>query len=83
MGKAWRRLRTRLEHAHTRTHAPLVARQVIRGWIQQMGPCYVWEDRDAVCERILGLLNELAFEEAAYRDGLLAWWETASAACSS
>jgi hypothetical protein len=72
------KLASALETAHERPNSPLVAQQAIAGWLQQLGPCYDFEDRRMVVRRIRDIARESAFEElgdfqAAWRNARNRW----------
>ena len=61
--RAWRRLQQYLALAHTKSDSPLRAIRTIEQWLNQRGPCFVWSDRDDVCEQIRHIARKQAFEE--------------------
>lgn len=61
--REWKRLHKALALAHAKLDAPLRAIDILKGWISQLGPCYAWMDREAVCGRITGIAEEHAFDE--------------------
>jgi hypothetical protein len=75
--KAWRRLQSHLILAHHQPDAPLRAAAMANGWVDQMGPCYDFEDRGAVLRRIAEIAREQAFDELPSRAALLARWRRA------
>jgi RNA-directed DNA polymerase len=77
--RAWRRLDSLLALAHTKPDAPLRATSTIKQWLDQRGPCYACSNRVAVCQRILTLARELAFEEVPSPDELRQRWQRAAA----
>lgn len=75
--KVWRSLANKLDLAHEKLNSPLLARETIKGWIGQMGPCYEHEYRESVCRRVLDLAKSLSFDEAASPQQLSGWWRRA------
>lgn len=73
--RTWMRLREGLERAHEGPNAPLVAREIVRGWIEQAGPCYVSTDVGAVYERIEAIASSLAFDEILSADEVAELWK--------
>lgn len=77
--RVWRSLAAALASAHEKPNSPLVAVDIISGWLDQAGPCYASADRDAVLDRLIAVAQELAFDELPARDELLARWQQAAA----
>ncbi len=61
--KSWNRLADKLTRAHAKPHAPIRAMEIIKGWTEQLGACYEYEDREPVYARIVSLAHEQAFHE--------------------
>jgi len=72
--KAWDRLGWRLAKAHLMPASPLRAVQIVRGWVDAMGPCFPFEDRDAAMRRVQDTAARLAFDEIPSSEGLLRRW---------
>ena len=75
--KTWNSLRQQLELTHTETNSPLKANEVLSGWIDQLGPCYSWCDRQAVYARLESIAQELAYDENPTREALEYRWKGA------
>jgi hypothetical protein len=75
--RAWGALPLRLEHAHSKPCSPLVANQVIEGWIDQLGPCFRYEHADDVIGRVRGIAADLAFDEIPTNQELRQRWRAA------
>ena len=75
--KSWERLDGKLLLAHDEPNAPLVAAATIKGWLDQMGPCYASEDRPAVLDRIQEAASKLGYDELPTRDALRMRWSRA------
>jgi ribonuclease HI/retron-type reverse transcriptase len=76
---AWTHLEETLALAHTRPAAPLRANAIIYGWIDQLGPCYPYEDHDQVLSRLSAVARQLAYDETPEDGELLRRWRTAYA----
>jgi len=76
---AWERLRWRFAKAHLLPASPIRAVQIIRGWLGFMGPCYLFENRDAVLSRVHEIALEFAFDELPPKTELMQIWSAAYA----
>jgi hypothetical protein len=77
--KSWDRLSARLDKAHLSDNAPLRARAIVRGWIEQMAPTYSYEDHTAVLRRVRETAELRAFDEIPTEGELLTIWSAAHA----
>jgi hypothetical protein len=77
--RSWKRLDSHLALAHTKSDAPLRATHTVKQWLNQRGPCYPWSDREGVCQKIIALAQEHAFEEVPTASELLQLWQRAYA----
>jgi len=75
--KAWKGLEQGLELAHEHEAAPLLAPQILLGWLGQQGPCLSLEDQDQVIARVRETALALAFEELPEPEELRERWYTA------
>ena len=75
--KSWNSLLDKLALAHTKDNPPLMANEVIRGWVSQMGPCYPSLDLSKTYLRITTMANHLAFDEIPLEEEIQTLWETA------
>jgi retron-type reverse transcriptase len=75
--RSWTSLRHQLELAHTEPEPPLRAGMVITGWVDQLGPCYPWTDRQDVYARVARTARELAFDEIPTWEEFLHRWREA------
>jgi hypothetical protein len=75
--QSWTRLEDLLALSHTKADAPLRASLTVRQWLYQRGPCYPCSDRDAVCERVVELAREQAFDEVPSPSALRQGWRRA------
>jgi hypothetical protein len=74
---AWKSLSQGLELCHTKHGSPLRAIETIRGWISQLGPCYISMDINQAYARISELANTLAFDEIPSFEGIRRHWHQA------
>jgi len=75
--RSWSKLTANLHLAHDKPNSPLVATAAIEGWLDQVGPCFEFEDRDQVLDRIHHISGELAFDEIPSRPALMNRWQAA------
>jgi len=75
--RAWKALPLRLEHAHSKPCSPLVANQIIKGWFDQLGPCFRYEHIDDVVGRVRGIAADVAFDEIPTNRQLRQRWRAA------
>jgi hypothetical protein len=75
--EAWQSLSQSLELCHTKHGSPLRAREIILGWISQLGPCYLSTDLNQAYARISELANTLAFDEIPSKEGIRRHWHQA------
>ncbi len=61
--RAWENLASHLAEAHFGPASPLCAIEVVEGWLQQVGPCFPFEDRKSVLQRIKNTAAAQAFDE--------------------
>jgi retron-type reverse transcriptase len=77
--RAWERLDDKLKQAHDEPNSPARADAIIRGWVDQMGPCFPHVDRDEFCDRIRAAAHAQAFDEIPSRTELKQMWQRAFA----
>ena len=77
--RAWERLAWTFAKAHLVDAAPLRAAQAVRGWVDQLGPCYPFEDRKSVLRRVRDVAAAHAFDEVPGPGELLGRWRAAHA----
>lgn len=74
---AWSTLAERLLQAHDKPASPLRATQIVEGWIEQLGPCFLHEARDQVVFRIAEIGRQAAFDELPDAEYLAERWREA------
>lgn len=77
--KSWDRLSAGLAKANLSDNAPLRARAIVEGWIEQMAPTYAFEDCAAVVRRLRETAEAQAFDEIPTESELRTIWSTAHA----
>lgn len=77
--RAWEKLADELGLAHTKPNSPLLAIDIINGWIDQSGPCYSTADSRQAVDRVAEIAGRLAFDEIPPADKLLRRWQKAAA----
>jgi hypothetical protein len=77
--RAWNRLKGHFALVHTLSDSPLRARNLVRQWLNQLGPCFLSSRRGAVCKRIRRLAAKQAFEEIVGDARLIEFWQRAYA----
>jgi hypothetical protein len=77
--RPWERLDEKLTQAHDEPNSPARADAIIRGWVDQLGPCFPHVDRDEFCDRIRAVAHAQAFDEIPSRSDLKALWQRAYA----
>lgn len=77
--RAWDKLNWHLQKCHFQPAAPLRARQVIRGWLNYLGPCYPHESHVAILRSLRQTALSYAFDEIPSDDALLNAWRAAHA----
>lgn len=77
--RAWRRLRIRLMEEHLKPAPPIRAIQAIQGWLGYLGPCYRYEDRATILDRVRDIAAQEAFDELPAPEELGQWWCAAHA----
>jgi hypothetical protein len=75
--KSWSRLYGKLVLAHEKPNAPLHALAAINGWVDQLGPCYEFEDHSVVLDRIAEMAASQGFDEIPTRGALRERWRRA------
>ena len=75
--RSWNSLRQQLDLTHIGPDSPLRAVMVITGWVDQLGPCYPWMDRQTVYARLGSIAQEMAFDEVPTREELEYRWKGA------
>ena len=75
--RGWAALPHRLAHAHSKPCSPLVANQVIEGWMDQLGPCFRYEHTADVISRVRSIAADLAFDEIPTNQQLRRRWRSA------
>lgn len=76
---AWESLEESLALAHHKPAAPLRAAAILKGWLDQQGPCFPSEDRDQVLNRRAETAKGLAFDETPNREALMRRWQASHA----
>jgi hypothetical protein len=61
--RAWNKLSDNLQEAHLRPAPPIRAAQTVQGWLQYIGPCVEFEDRQGILDRVYTVAETLAFNE--------------------
>lgn len=77
--KAWDRLPEKLDLMHEKPDSPQRAREMILAWLNEMGPCYKYENKAEVYARITATAQELAFDELPGFEALKERWQRAYA----
>jgi hypothetical protein len=77
--RSWDKLEEGLVLTHTKEDGPLRAFYLVGQWLSNRGPCYAWSDRQQVCQGIIALAQEYAFEEVPTASELLQLWQRAYA----
>jgi RNA-directed DNA polymerase len=75
--RGWQQLDLRLAQAHLMPGSPLRAVSVVKGWIDQIGACYPFEDHKAVLARVREIAAGQAFDELPQTEFLDQFWHTA------
>jgi hypothetical protein len=75
--RAWKKLETSLAEAHKSQNSPLVARQIIEGWIAAYGPCYADVSHDEFVQRVRTVAVSLGFDEIQSASAILRTWQRA------
>lgn len=71
---SWSSLQESLELAHEEPDSPLLAISIVEGWLGQLGPCFLHEDRGDVIQKILDIASEYGFDELPGTDTLKFIW---------
>ncbi|MFI5378538.1 MAG: reverse transcriptase domain-containing protein [Tepidisphaerales bacterium] len=74
--RAWQRLALRLAAAQAQPLSPLAARQIVKGWLQQLGPCLEFEETELVISRVLDVCQQQGFDEMPLFTELAGIWES-------
>lgn len=74
--RSWENLGARLDHAHASPNSPLLAKAIVKGWLEQAGPCFEHESQEAVLAKIEQFALSLGFDEMPNSDSLLEVWES-------
>jgi Reverse transcriptase (RNA-dependent DNA polymerase) len=77
--RAWSNLAEAFAEAHLSSASPIRALQAVRGWLNQIGPCFEYENQTAVVKRIRELAAEAAFEEMPATNHLVGTWQRSHA----
>ena len=77
--RSWTKLRAHLALMHTKSQPAVRARQTIRAWLTQRGPCYPSTDRPKLYRKIASTAAEFAFDEIPGADELQARFQRAYA----
>ncbi len=70
---AWEKLRQDLRKAHEEENPPMVAKAVVRGWIESFGPAFESQLETDTSVRILGIAADQGFREIASQEDLRRW----------
>lgn len=73
--RSWQLLTQHLKQAHYKPCSSLVASAVVTGWLDQLGPCFEFENRQLVCHRIAAIASQYSFEEIPSPWCLLRIWQ--------
>lgn len=76
---AWESLGEKMQRAHEAPSSPLRAVQIVRGWIEQLGPCFPHEDNAQTVNRILETGRQVAFDELPDANELMDHWRASYA----
>lgn len=76
---AWEKLNWHLQKCHLLPAAPLRARQVIRGWLNYLGPAYPHENHAVILHAVRQTALGYAFDEIPSDDAFLNDWRAAHA----
>ncbi|WP_339683187.1 reverse transcriptase domain-containing protein [Gimesia maris] len=71
---SWDSLKDSLELAHEKPDSPLLAISIVEGWLSQLGPCFLHENRGDVIQKILDIAAEYGFDELPGTDTLKFIW---------
>jgi hypothetical protein len=74
---AWQSLSQNLELCHTKDSSPVRAIETIRGWISQLGPCFLNTNINQAYARISELAHTLAFDEIPTEEVICRCWHQA------
>jgi hypothetical protein len=69
--RAWNKLSDNLQEAHLHPAPPIRAAQTVQGWLQYIGPCVEFEDRQGILDRVYETAEALAFNELPPADKLI------------
>ena len=69
--RAWNKLGDNLQEAYLHPAPPIRAAQTVQGWLQYIGPCVAFEDRQGVLDRVYTVAETLAFNELPPADELI------------
>lgn len=67
-----------LVQAHGRPRPAARALEIVEGWVSQLGPCCLWEDADAVCQRAKKAADDCGFWETPSVGRLKRLWGAAA-----
>jgi ribonuclease HI len=76
---SWDSLKDSLELAHEKPDSPLCAISIVEGWLGQLGPCFLNENRGNVIKKIYSIASECGFDEIPDSNTLKFLWLTAYA----
>jgi hypothetical protein len=76
--RAWKALEGHFALAHFKSGAQLRAIEIAKQWLIQRAPCYRWSNTDAVCEQVVTLAGQYAFEEVPGPAELTRYWKDAA-----
>ena len=74
--QALERLRARLRSMHEKPNAPVRANAMIKGWLNQMGPCYDFSDKKEVLLQLRTIAADEGFDELPRDKKMMKWWRT-------
>lgn len=77
--RSWAKLEESLALAHAKEDSPLRVFYLVKRWLTHREPCYAWSDRQQVCQEVVTLAQEYAFEEVPCHHELIRGWGTAYA----
>jgi hypothetical protein len=71
----WDHLRGSLIDHIEKSDAPIIADQTLTGWFSQIGPCYLYEDVQAVVQQAKALAAQMGFRETSSEGKLRQLWK--------
>ncbi len=68
--RAWQALHDRLSEAHLHPAPPILADQIVKGWVSYLGPAVPFENIDQLLSRVYEIASALSFTEISSREEL-------------